>query len=260
MNIDITILYLFVGISFGLIAVGYLFRYAIPASLFLFLAGGLMTVLFIYTESITTATFVSGLTDNLYSYNVESNSGTNALNNVNFGYAQFASASNSALIGDKINCIDIYLSKTLAPTGTAEIGTLDANNNIIVSFGTQNVALLTTSAQWYSYCKIDPYTIQNQDRVGIKYTTGTATDFISIRGDSANPFDGTVTFRQTFTGGVWASTTSTDQTFRFYLAGGDFEITDNEEPFTEELKVFMVLMAVVMCLAGGVMEIEARRR
>lgn len=261
MNIDITILYLFVGLSFGLVAIGYLFRYAIPASLFLFTAGGLMAVLFIYTETISTATFISGDTDNIYHYLVDSATGTNSYSNVNFGYVELVSASNSALAGDTIDCIDVYMSRTLNPVGTAEIGTFDVNNNVIVTFGTQNVALLSGALQWFTYCLPDgqTYTIQNGDRIGMKYASGTATDLVNIRGDANNPFDGTVTFRQVYTT-VWTSATGTDQVFRFYLRGGDIELTDNQEPFTEEIKVFMVLMASIMCLAGGVMEIEARRR
>lgn len=263
MNIDITILYLFVGLSFGLVAIGYLFRYAIPASLFLFTAGGLMAVLFIYTETISTATFSSGLTDSLFHYNVESSTGSNNVNGaVNSAYVQFVSASNSALVGDTINCIDIQLSKVLSPTGTATIGTFDASNNVLTTFGTIDVSTLTGSSVWKTFCLAgdNTYTIQNQDRIGVKYTGGDATNSLVIRGDGNNPFDGVITFRQFFTAGAWTSTTGTDQMFRFYLSGGDFEITDNEEPFTEEIKVFMVLMASIMCLAGGVMEIEARRR
>lgn len=219
----------------------------------MFLGGFFIAFWSIQTDTIITDSFASGDVDNVYHYLVDSATGTNSYSNVNFGYVQLVSASNSELVGDTINCIDVYMSRTLNPTGTAEIGTFDANNNVIVTFGTQNVALLSGALQWFTYCLPDgqTYTIQNGDRIGMKYASGTASDLVNIRGDANNPFDGTVTFRQVYTT-VWTSATGTDQVFRFYLSGGDFEITNNNFVFDGYAKVMFIVFGVIMFLAGAI--------
>lgn len=263
MNIDIAFLSLFMAFTFGLIGIGYLMRFSIPISLFIFSAGGLLLALFISIDTITLDSFATSA-DAIFSYNVESFTGSSQLNlGGTIAQVEFASASNSQLVGDTINCIDLYMAKTGSPTGTANIGTFlnIAVPTIATSFGTIDVATLTTSREWHSFCLPtgDTYLIQSQDRLGVMYAGGNATNGLSLSSDSNNPFDGTVTFRQSNTGASWTSSTTVDQTSRFYLAGSDFEIVNRDMAFTQEIKVFMALMASMMLLVGAVVEYQSRR-
>lgn len=290
MDIPIEILWLFFALTAGLVAVGYFARFSVPISLFIFIAGGMLMALFVLTENITISNEIDIITtipQNVttfqnqtvitYAYFVESRGGTAGLNDIVHGIAELADT-NSALIGDTINCIDLYLLRAGNPSNStfAQIGVLDDTNSFIRLFGTQDPMQLTTASTWYSYCLSgnSTYTIQEGDRIGIKYTSGTATDLINVNHDSLNPFNSTNTVWSSYddTTGLWTEVTGRDITGRFYLSEtepieltftgetANYEYTPNNYPFTEELKVFMLLISVIMILIGGAVEIEQRKR
>jgi hypothetical protein len=70
-------------------------------------------------------------------------------------------------------------------------------------FGTVNVSTLAISYTPYEFVLSgEPaYTIQAGDRIGIKYTAGTSSTYISIMRDTntSDPFDGTNTFHTHYT-------------------------------------------------------------
>lgn len=214
-----------------------------------------MLTMFTITDNVIIESFIDASADNVYHYLVESRTGTNSMN---FGgtiaIAEFVSASNSQLVGDEIDCIDIQLSKLGSPTGTATVGTFSslAVPTISTTFGTIDVSILTTASQWYSFCMAGTYVIQNQDRLGIMYSSigSNATSNIVVPADANNPFDGTVTFRQTNTGSSWVSATGTDETFRFYLTGSPPTIIEDDYAFTEMVKVLYALFSALLILIG----------
>jgi hypothetical protein len=122
--------------------------------------------------------------------------------------------STSQLIGDKIDSITLKLKRVGTISGTAEIGMLDNNNAVTKSFGTLNVATLTTTYADYEFhlSNNELYTIQSGDRIGIKYTGGDANNWVSVMLDldPADPFDGTHSYHQYFQLGVWLSNTDRD--------------------------------------------------
>lgn len=126
--------------------------------------------------------------------------------------AEYASAT-SQLVGDKIDSITLKLKRVGTITGTATIGILDSGNNVKKSFGTINVATLTTAYTDYESHLTggELYTIQSGDRIGIKYTGGDASNWVSVMLDldPADPFDGTNSYHQYYQGG-WLSNTDRD--------------------------------------------------
>lgn len=275
MNIDISILYLFVAMSFGIIGIGYLIRFSIPMSLFIFIAGGLMASLFIMTDNIVTAYSVNETGSSLlYSYKVEDSSGLNDIcggagctNPVIRG--EYVFSTSSQLYGDVIDCIDVTLRKTGSPTGNAIIGIFDHaqadSDPLIKQFGTYDVTLLTTTfSTWFSFCLPvgETYTLGDQDVIGVKYAGGGATDVIRIQTISADVFDGSNT-QHTSQGSVsftWSNFATTDTVARAYLRNtSELQTTEVTSPFSEELKTFMVLMSAILMLVGGMIEINARR-
>ncbi|WP_415280592.1 hypothetical protein [Candidatus Nitrososphaera sp. FF02] len=120
----------------------------------------------------------------------------------------------SQLVGDKIDSITLKLKRVGTISGTAEIGILDANNNIKKLFGTINVATLTTTYTDYEFHLTggELYTIVSGDRIGIKYTGGDASNWVAVMLDldAADPFDGTNSYHQYRQGSSWLSNTDRD--------------------------------------------------
>ena len=115
--------------------------------------------------------------------------------------------STSQLIGDKIDSITLKLKRVGTISGTAEIGILDGNDAVKKSFGTLNVATLTTKYTDHEFhlSNNELYTIQSGDRIGIKYTGGDAGNWVSVMLDqnAADPFDGMHSYNQYYQSGKW---------------------------------------------------------
>lgn len=98
--------------------------------------------------------------------------------------------------------------------GTAEIGIMDNNDRIKKSFGTLDVATLTTKYSDYEFHLSNNklYTIQPGDRIGIKYTGGDANNWVSVKLDqnAADTFDGMHTYNQYYQAGKWLNHTEWD--------------------------------------------------
>lgn len=272
MNIDISILYLFVAVSFGLVGIGYLLRFSIPLSLLIFVAGGLMTALFIMTDNVVVGHSVDPIgSPTSYSYNVESFTGASDIcggagcGNVR---GEYVFSSSSMLWGDTIDCIDIPLRKLGAPTGTATIGVYDhaqaTDNPILKSFGTIDVSTLDVNIWMYkTFClNNEVYVMGDQDVIGVRYDGGDTSNAVRVAVTTGDVFDSSQTehSRQDATTNIWTNFATTDTTMRTYLRS-DLALTTTEivSPFTEELKVFMVLMGVIMLLVGSAVEFQARR-
>lgn len=255
MNIDFSILMALIAFSAFVAVLGFWMQrkdeQTIIPALSLFVSASLFFFLFASIDTVSNTYFSSGLTDNLYSYNVESrNSGTSLSGAGAFALSEFVSSSSSQLLGDTINCIDLYMNKVNAPTGTVEVGTLDSSANIITSFGTMNVVNVALSSTWYTFCLSgdNTYTIQNGDRLGVRFTGGDATNTLNVNIDNNNPFDGTITFRQGYSVS-WVSSTTSDHTMRLYLSGGEFEITGNTIDMSELKYYFLVIATFLMLTA-----------
>lgn len=272
MNIDISIFYLFIAMSFGLIAVGYMARFSIPMSLFVFMAGGLMVALFIMTDNIIINSFATDVVNNSNVFAMDVTSGSSIMT-IRTGAAEirgeYAATSNSALIGKQIDCIDMYLAKTGAPTGLATIGIIDGlvtveANQLKQSFGTIDVSGLTTNLVPRTFCLPvgTTYTFVQNDVVGAVYRSGDAVNNLNNREDAGNPFDSadSIARRWDDVTQTWLTTGGNDVGVRAYLRANDsIAITEQLAPFSEELKVFMMLMASILLLVGGMIEIQARR-
>src|SRR3990172_4764991 len=127
-------------------------------------------------------------------------------------HAEYVSSS-SQLVGDKIDTITLRLGKTGAPTGFAQIGVLNTDLSVKKLFGTKDVSTISTSYTDYTFAlgPTDLYTIQSGDRIGIKYTGGSANTHVKTMsdGNTADPFDGTNTYRVEYKKS-WSSSTAQD--------------------------------------------------
>lgn len=270
MNVDISILYLFVAVSFGLVGIGYLLRQSVPISLLIFVAGGLMTALFIMIDEITTSVNTVDGNPDLVHYEVTSPAVSVTANAITPIRAEYPSTSASQLKGDTFDCMSIPIAKSGAPVAGTMVraGVWGTTGNLIKQFGSSlDVQNMSTGLSTYRFClpEGETYTIGtfvNVERIGFEYNAGDAVNFLTGRTANTDPFDSTVTFAQVFTTatGLWTTpSTTNDLNMKIWLRGDQAELLETTVPFSEELKVFMVLMGVIMLLVGSAVEFQARR-
>lgn len=112
--------------------------------------------------------------------------------------AEYVTAS-SQLEGDRIDSITIRLQKSGSPTGAVQVGVFNADLSVKKLFGTIDASAVSASYQNYEFklSGSELYTIQDGDRIGVKYTGGSGTNGILVMIDrySGDPFDGTNSHR-----------------------------------------------------------------
>lgn len=125
----------------------------------------------------------------------------------------------SALIGDTVNALEVrILRQTTATTGTVTFGVFNAAGTLVYSFCTFDASHLTTS-QTELVCvnEVASYTIATNDRLGVKFASGDGSNQVQLATSGSNPFDGTTSYRETFSGGTWTASTGSDLRFRATL-------------------------------------------
>lgn len=120
----------------------------------------------------------------------------------------------SQLVGDQIDSITLRLKSVGTISGTAEIGVFNDDLSTKKLFGTLDVGTLTTAYTDYEFTLAgdELYTIEAGDRIGIKYTGGSSTTWVSVMLDldSADPFDGANSYLNYYQSGSWQHSTDRD--------------------------------------------------
>jgi hypothetical protein len=119
-------------------------------------------------------------------------------------------SSTSVLNGQIVNRMVIGLRKVSTPTGTLSICVLNSANSCIYTFGTQNIASLTTSCVSYTYTGTGSHTIQAGQWIGVKSPALTSTQQVQACATNPNQFDGTASFIAQFASGAWVNATTWD--------------------------------------------------
>ena len=123
-------------------------------------------------------------------------------------------SSTSQLVGDKIDQITLRLAKIGSPTGIAQIGIFNSDASVKKLFGTKDVSTISTSYTDYTFSlpNNELYSIQAGDRIGIKYTGGSGSKYLSVMVDldASDPFDGQKSYSTQRQGGAWKDGTGTD--------------------------------------------------
>jgi len=249
-----------IGVAIAMAIFGFIRQPQIPAMLVF--GGMFVLIIAVATESIIMDSFASGGMQTVY-YDVTSTNIASTLFTTTGAEirGEYLSSSASQLLGDKIDCISVNIAKSAAPTGTATIGVFDGVNLVEASqlkqsFGTIDVSTLTTSSTYNTFCLTGTtYTLVLNDVIGIVYRGGDAVNFITIREDTNNPFDGTITFERRWNDltQAWISTTANDISAKFYLSSEQVSITDDNYEFTELPKTIFGLMGAIFMLTGALM-------
>lgn len=216
----------------GFIGFGLLSRKGI----FTLIGGMLLLILPAFFEGYSVDTWVSGGegTEDVSPYNVQSTTGQVLVNAVS-GHSRGERVSNSAsaLVGEQIDCITVFLGRSGSPpVGTLiTVGVMDSSGTMVTQFGSMNVTgLLTTSVQPYDFCLPvgQAYEYGTGIQVaGVKYNAGDASNTLTMRIDGNDPFNSSNTEHVHMTASSWIQNSGQDvymiQTLRG-IDGADAEL------------------------------------
>jgi len=144
------------------------------------------------------------MNDTTSSYGLSTNSGRPI-------QAEYVS-STSSLVGKSIDTIVVKLQKVGIPSGTVKVGVFNSDGSVKQLFDSiSTTSIGASSYAQYSFSLPTPkaYQIKSGDRIGIKFTDGNASNFVSIMTDKANSFDGTNSYLTYYTTS-WQSFTGSD--------------------------------------------------
>jgi len=139
-------------------------------------------------------------------------------------YAEYVSGT-SSLVGKSIDTVVVELRKGGSPTGTFQVGIFNSDRSVKQLFGTKDVSSLSTSYTKYTFAlpSSQSYKIQSGDRIGVKYTGGSSSNYVAIMSDQTNSFDGTNSYIAFYTTG-WQNSISQDLYMSLQLHPGSVPI------------------------------------
>ncbi len=101
--------------------------------------------------------------------------------------------SNSVLVGKQIDEVTMMLQRVGTPTGNAQVAVFDANQNVKQLFADVDVTTIPTSMTEMTFSISGLYTIEADDRIGLRFTGGSSSSGVSVMMDkvtSDDVFDG----------------------------------------------------------------------
>ena len=127
--------------------------------------------------------------------------------------------STSALVGKSIDTITVSLKKQGLPSGTVKVGVFNSDRSVKQLFGSISASSIAGDYTQYTFSLTAPqtYQIQAGDRIGIKFTGGSSSNFIAIMTDQTNAFDGTSSYLSYYSNNSWNSFTDADLTMTLIL-------------------------------------------
>lgn len=262
-TIAFEILALFAGSIFALLAFSFASRAIsggfIPA--LAVVAGILWVALFVNIDIIELEAFANSGSQ-LNSYEVTSRNGQD---DVRTGYGEiqteFVSSSSSMLLGDNINCATWHIKKSGTPDSNTLVryGVWDnsATPQLKYTFGTLNVTNISTTVSPIKLCNVSTvYVIQNNDRIGVSWNDGNATNRITVDVDTTNPFDSTITYNTRFNGVSWIANTGTDMQGVLSLESDTDVITHTINFNDGATKIYMVAIGVMFMVLGAMQRLD----
>jgi hypothetical protein len=107
----------------------------------------------------------------------------------------------SSLVGKPIDSISIQLKKAGAPTGLVQVGVFNTDLSVKQLFGTIDPSTLPTAYKQFAFslAPLQTYQIQPGDKIGMKFTGGDTSNFVTIMIDKLDTFDGTDSYFVSYT-------------------------------------------------------------
>lgn len=141
------------------------------------------------------------------------------LNNLVKRAGFYVASSGAPVFGRTITLIEVWLKKTGNPTGTINVRQRKRiSETIHTDYGNMAAASVATTPTLYQFA--DPAntgTVHVEDIFGVEYTTGTATDYISVMRVAGSPVQNMHLTH--YNGQQWSSLPDFDLSGRMYIAG-----------------------------------------
>lgn len=140
--------------------------------------------------------------------------GNNALDDHRTGIYETINTDTAAMKGKRPIRIDLWLAKVGSPTGTATVLHRSAPASasyVKETFGTIDVTTLTTTETMYSFGPTaGTQDFNNFNKIGIEYTGGNASNYITVARNKPGGFDGQKSFKVTKEDGVYVEAKDLD--------------------------------------------------
>lgn len=251
MDIPIELFLGFIGVSIALAIFGFLRNPPIPATIVM--GGMFILVIAVATTNIEFDTIsLDVITDYDFNiiYEIPFGSTQYRLNGTNTIIAERFIISDSPRLAETFNIVNINLSRVGTLIGNYTIGVFNGQGNTIDEFCTYQASILLTGAVDTSCHFPEGYQLSVNDRVGIKYTGGNATNYIIVRADTTN-IDPYAQIEK-FSNGWTNVNTNDDMRMKLLMNKPINTYTDIFE-FTELPKTLFALIGVMIMLVGGLM-------
>lgn len=124
-------------------------------------------------------------------------------------------STNSALYDLPVTSVQLRLGKVGSPTGNATIVVLDNAMAAVKTYGIIDVTTLPayngslSSLQTYTYSAA-AYNLQVNDRIGIQYLGGNATNYVSVETNAADVYDGITSIESGISNSAWVDSVTVD--------------------------------------------------
>ena len=118
----------------------------------------------------------------------------------------------AAALGKTFDSISFSLANPGARSGTVTVGTFDASGNVVTTFTTFNANTIAAGQATYTYTLSVPYTIQTNDRIGLKFTASGVNDF-AVYYQATDVYDSINAYHSRMISGSWSDHTGFDTRF-----------------------------------------------
>ena len=152
-------------------------------------------------------------------YSVPLNTSESPLNNTIKRAGFYVASSGAPVFGKTITLVEVWLKKTGSPTGTINVRQRKRTSETIhTDYGTLSASTVATTPTLYQFASPgNTGTVHVEDIFGVEYTSGTATDYITVMRAAGSPIANMHLTH--YSGTQWTNVADFDLCGRMFIAG-----------------------------------------
>lgn len=152
-------------------------------------------------------------------YNVILHASESKLDNVNKRVAAYVSSAGAPIINKTITLVEVWLKKVGNPTGTINVRQRKRTSETIhTDYGSMSAASVAIAPTMYQFANPgNTGFVHTEDVFGVEYTSGTATDYITVMRAPGSPIPNMHLLH--YNSQQWTSLSDFDLCGRMYVAG-----------------------------------------
>lgn len=152
-------------------------------------------------------------------YDVPLSTSESPLNNVNRRAGFYVASQGASIYGKTITLVEVWLKKVGSPTGTINVRQRGRTSETIdTDYGSLDASTVATTPTLYQFASPgNTGWVHTEDVFGVEYTSGTATNYISVMRAAGSPAPNMHVVH--YSGSQWTSLPDFDLCGRMYIAG-----------------------------------------